>query len=86
MKRLGIYVGLKEGTSTVFRSATTPTESSHGDQFSAVIGKFRTVRGAKCMTHYGNNNPHIQHVRDAERIGKQYANDLKPLPLTKKHY
>jgi hypothetical protein len=38
------------------------------------------------MTHYGNNNPHIQHVRDAERIGKQYANDLKPLPLTKKHY
>ena len=81
---MGIYVGHKSGDRKreVFRSDATPTEQSHGEQYFAVTGPFRTVRGAKALTHYGNGNPHIQGVSDAERIGKKYANELKRMPLS----
>lgn len=39
----------------------------------AVIGPFRTVRGAEFMRQYGEGNPHCQTVGDAERLAKQYA-------------
>lgn len=67
------YVGLKDGVRTVFRSTKTPTTKSHGKRFNAVIGPFRTVRGANYMKLYGANNPHMQTVADAERIAKQNA-------------
>jgi hypothetical protein len=76
-----IYVGLKPGFQEIFRSETEPTPQTH--TYNACIGPFRTVRGAKAMIHYGHsNNPHIRCVRDAERIGKKYADDLKSKPLT----
>ena len=69
-----IFVGLKHGNpSEVFRSRNTPTESSHGQQYFAAIGPFRTVRGATFMALFGNNNPHCQTVYQAEELGKQYG-------------
>jgi hypothetical protein len=68
--RTKLYVGINGRKRQVFRSARTPTESSHGDRFKAVIGPFRTVGAAKIMAEYGANNPHLQTVADAEKIAK----------------
>jgi hypothetical protein len=66
------YVGLiGGGKREVFRSATTPTNDSHGAQYLAVIGPFRTVRGANFMRDHGQGNPHCQCVADAERLAKR---------------
>ena len=67
------YVGCKNGARTPFKSEFTPTEATHGAQFTGVIGPFRTRRGAWFDAAVGANNPHIQHVSDAERIAKKYA-------------
>lgn len=52
-----------------------PTEETH-PQFGAVIGPFRTRRGAVWAEKYGLNNPHFQHVNDAERLAKQFEDRL----------
>jgi hypothetical protein len=68
---MGIYLGHKAGEpSQVFRSATEPTRQSHGAVFDAVVGPFRTVRGAKYMRDHGCGNPHCRCVADAERLSK----------------
>lgn len=71
--RKRLYVGLKDGKREVFRSAEQPTKETHGEQYEAVIGPFRTLRGAVYCKQFGGNNPHIQGVQDAERIGKEHA-------------
>lgn len=84
MATASIYVGF--GTNLlreIFRSSSEPTSQSHGDKYLAVMGPFRTIRGAKAEVHYGLNNPHICHVRDAERIGKKYAKELMMLPTSR---
>lgn len=58
-------LGVKRET---FTSYSEPTEKSHGHKYAAVIGPFRTKRGAEYMAKYGRNNPHLQHVDDAERL------------------
>jgi len=68
--RTRLYVGYTLGAMAVFRSATEPTFKSHGHLYNAVIGPFQTRRGADFMAQYGRNNPHVQHVRDAERIAR----------------
>lgn len=73
--RLKVYVGLKPGKWEVFKSADTPTRASHGDRFAAVIGPFRTMRGARFMADHGRGNPHLQTVGDAERIAKIHGLD-----------
>lgn len=84
MVKQRIYLGLKTrnriAVRAMFRSATEPTQATHGRRFAAVVGPFKTVRGCKAMIHFGLNNPHMRHVNDAERIGKQYADDLKDKP------
>ena len=73
-----IYVGLKlDGSATreVFRADATPTEQSHGAQYGAVIGPFRTVRGARFMAEYGRGNPHCYTVQDAEQLARKYAHE-----------
>ena len=60
----------------IFRFAGPHPLQGQFPQYIYVIGPFRTLRGAKCMLHLGTGNPHIQHVNDAERIGKLYAEDL----------
>lgn len=67
-----IYVGLRKdsGQRERFQWGDTPTPETHGHLYGAVIGPFRTVRGARFMAECGANNPHVQHVNDAERIAK----------------
>jgi hypothetical protein len=69
-----IYLGLKQNNREVFKSATTPTQESHGHLYNAIVGPFRTMRGAKFMRDHGARNPHVQNVADAERIAKQLEN------------
>ena len=68
-----IYVGIRidTGKRELFRWAGTPVRETHGHIYAAAIGPFRTVRGARFMVERGANNPHVQHVRDAERIAKE---------------
>ena len=67
-----IYLGLGNNLKReVFRSAAEPTREQF-PQYLACVGPFQTVRGARFMRDYGMNNPHCQHVRDAERLGKKY--------------
>ena len=40
--------------------------------FGHAIGPFRTRFAAELMADFGENNPHIQHVEDCERIAKKY--------------
>lgn len=65
------YVGVIPGGEwTAFRADCAPTYGTHGDRFGAVIGPFRTRRGAVFMAKYGRGNPHLQAVADAERLAK----------------
>jgi len=67
------FVGLRDGKRFVFTAETIPTQATHGDRYTAVIGPFRTKRAAILTAVTGGNNPHIQHVNDAERIAKKGA-------------
>jgi hypothetical protein len=72
MPRLRYYLGLKSpATREIFRAGDTPTAVSHGDRFAAVVGPFRTKRGAIFMRDYGRANPHCRCVDDAERLGRE---------------
>lgn len=62
-----IYVGVSSSKREVFKCEHTPSEASHGAQYGYVIGPFRTMRGAYHMALYGENNPHLLTVHDAER-------------------
>ena len=68
------YVGIgPDGNRKVFRSASKPEAETHGSIYSAVIGPFRTVRGAEFMVKFGAGNPHCQTVADAERLASEYG-------------
>lgn len=65
------YVGYtveKPSRFQAFKCSFLPTDITHGLIYFAVIGPFRTKRAALWAETYGLNNPHFQHVRDAERI------------------
>lgn len=68
-QRNPIFVGLKDGKRQIFRSRRTPTQSTHGDKFNAVIGPFRTRKGALIMA--SSHGPQIQTVADAERAARK---------------
>ena len=74
---MGYYNGFKKSdlgySIEYFTSDTMPTEESHGDKYFAVMGPFRTKRGAKFHEAHGLGNPHIQTTDDADRIAKEYA-------------
>ena len=76
MSRMRPYVGLHRTRKVreVFHSDTPPTEEVHGRTYVAVIGPFRTVRGARFMAQFGANNPHCVTVADAERCAIEYPN------------
>lgn len=73
--RSKVYVGVlpEYPKREVFRSVETPTTETHGKKFGAVIGPFRTRRGAAFCAEFGAGNPHVQCVADAERLAKQLA-------------
>ena len=65
------YCGMKSVDKwEVFRCNESPTYATHGRHYLAVIGPFRTKRGAQFMADYGYNNPHLQTVTDAEIVAK----------------
>jgi hypothetical protein len=68
-----IYVGLlPQGIGReVFKSEAKPTEETHGHIYPAVIGPFRTMRGARFMQKNGSLNPRCQSVADAERLSME---------------
>ena len=68
MKRPYVGIRVSDGGYEVFKSRETPTEWDYGRIYGAVIGPFRTMRGARCMAKYGKGNPHIYDVASAERI------------------
>ena len=68
--RTKIYVGIKTNLREVFRASRTPTHETHGKRYGAVIGPFRTKRAAEFMAKYGQGNPHLQIVADAERVSQ----------------
>jgi hypothetical protein len=74
--RSRIWLGLREGKRTVFRSVETPSWDSHGRLYSAVIGPFRTKRGAEFMRDHGDANPHCRTVNDAEHLARGEAYDI----------
>lgn len=69
------YVGRKGVSAVVFRSEAVPTTESHGHLYNSVTGPFRTKRGATFDAAVGLHNPHIRHVRDAERFAKIEASN-----------
>lgn len=70
-KRLRLYVGhIKSGLHEIFYCSHIPTERSHGNKYRYVIGPFRTLLAAEIMARHGENNPHLQHVADAELFAK----------------
>ena len=66
---MSYYMGYRvdTGEREVFRALTEPTWLSHGDIYVAVVGPFRTKKGATFMAEHGRGNPHLQMVADAER-------------------
>lgn len=75
MLRGKIYVGVRHVYPTnqreVFRAEHSPTVETHGKDYVYVIGPFRTMAGARFMAEFGSNNPHCQHVDDAERLSRE---------------
>lgn len=69
------YVGrsIATGRLTVFYSDVYPSTDVHGRTYRYVIGPFRTVRGARYMAAFGENNPHCITVDDAEDCAKRNA-------------
>lgn len=68
-----IYLGLANGGDTrkIFKAAITPTRAAY-PQYDAVVGPFKTMRGARFMQQHVFTNPHCQTVSDAEKLGKKY--------------
>lgn len=67
------YVGVyASGFRTVFDYDHEPNESDRLP-YLYVIGPFETANGAEYMARYGRNNPHCQHVANAERLAKKYG-------------
>ena len=71
-----IYIGrYPDGiTRTIFRSPVEPSPQAT-PQYASAWGPFRTMRGARFAIAHGRNNPHVQNVRDAERIAKVHATE-----------
>jgi hypothetical protein len=67
------WVGFKsDGSREAFRTATEPTQDSHGERYFATWGPFRTKRGARVGSSWrAVNNPHMVTVADVERIAKR---------------
>jgi hypothetical protein len=71
MTRARWYVGLGAGSLRVpFQATATPTAEAF-PQYGAVVGPFRTKRGADYLARYGFLNPHVRCVADAERLARE---------------
>jgi hypothetical protein len=73
------YIGVSaDKPHTRFTSDKEPTRESHGDEHAAVIGPFKTKRGAEWAEKHGKGNPHFTGVHAAEQFAhEEYANTTK---------
>ena len=78
-----LYVGFKEGKGEKFTHHQEPTEASHGHKYKAVMGPFKTHRAADLVIQSGHSNPHIQHVKDAERIADRLHREGGAIDISK---
>lgn len=53
----------------VFSTYRIPNYETH-PEFSHIVGPFITKRAAEYMRSFGENNPHLQTVADAEYLSK----------------
>ena len=67
------YVGRTGGELVAFKCSTIPTSTSHGDEYTYVIGPFKTKRGAVWAQQFGLDNPHFRNVQDAEQLARLTA-------------
>ena len=68
------YVGYSVGNSMfTFSMGASPTVENVGQYAKAVIGPFRTLRGAAFMRDCRASNPHCRTVSEAEAIAKQLS-------------
>ncbi len=70
MTRAKWYVGSRGGHAVPFTATAEPTRETHGANYHAVMGPFRTRRAA-ILTAETHPNPHIQTTADAERIARK---------------
>ena len=73
-----IYLGYSNGGARmkIFRFERDPTEAD-GLPYAAVVGPFRTMRGARFMRDHGQNNPHCRCVAEAEALGKRHERESR---------
>jgi hypothetical protein len=64
----GTAFGLRYFSWDIEKDGEGPLESNC--PFKYAIGPFVTKRAALWAEKYGLNNPHFQHVRDAERLSR----------------
>lgn len=70
--RARYWIGMKSGVYTVFQAIETPTEQTHGHLYGAVIGPFRTHRGATSGKLYAAIlNPSWQTSETATHIARR---------------
>ena len=75
------YIGITHGEYTLFTSECEPSQGTFGDSYVAVVGAFRTKRGAEYALREwssGNLGHYNQTVNQCERIAKQQY-ELKQL-------
>jgi hypothetical protein len=68
-----------QGDLVRFSCMNTPTRDTHGHRYTAVIGPFKTILGAEFYRRYGQGNPHIVTVDDAERLALECNEGAWPL-------
>jgi len=57
----------------LFGSQSLPTKETHGHRFTAVRGPFLTSLSALWFKFYGQGNPDVCTVADAERLAREAA-------------
>jgi hypothetical protein len=69
---MAYYTGLNRKTLKLdlVKCNETPSELQYWQSYAAFIDPYKTKRAALWACKYGLNNPHFQHVRDAERMAK----------------
>jgi len=70
------YLGRRpQGDWILFASPAPPTKETHSHRFSAVRGPFRTRLAALWFDRYGQGNPQVRTVADAERLAREAASE-----------
>lgn len=72
-KKNQYWIGIHKETGNRFEiiDPETPARGGKYPEFCAVIGPFRTRRGAAYMRDFGTNNPHLQSADDADRLASE---------------